>query len=68
MNLHDLICFGILVATHAIAYYMGKADAPEPYKPNNEAWVAVQCYALDKQYEHQRWLNERDGSTAESSD
>ena len=43
MSISDLVWFICLAVTCIVAYYMGKSDAPEPFKPTNEAWVAVQC-------------------------
>lgn len=60
MSMSEVIWLACLVITHAIAYHMGKADAPEPFKPTNEAWVAVQCHAIDKQYEYARWSKEHE--------
>lgn len=70
MSMHEFIWLACLVITHAVAYYMGKSDAPEPFKPSDQAWVAVQCHAIDKQYEYARWSKEHAETeeTAASSD
>lgn len=56
----EWIYFLFLIITHTAAYFIGRSDAPEPFKPTNEAWVAVQCHAIDKQYEYARWSSERE--------
>ncbi len=70
MSMYELIMFACLVVTHFIAYHMGKTDAPEPFKPSDQAWLAAQCYAIDKQHEYARWATEREESekTAPSGD
>ena len=70
MSMFEVIWLACLVITHAIAYHMGKADAPEPFKPTNEAWVAVQCHAIDKQLELAKWRAEHEQTekTTGSSD
>lgn len=68
MRWYEIFYFTALIVTHAVAYYWGKSDVKKSsFKPTNEAWVAVQCHAIDKQYEYARWANEH-GRTAESSD
>lgn len=66
MNWTEILWLIAFVITHVAAYCWGVSNKPEPFKPTNEAWVAVQCHAIDKGYEHQRWLHEHNGS-AESS-
>ena len=69
MSMSDLIWFICLIITCAVAYYMGKADAPEPFQPSDQAWVAVQCHAIDKQLEYWRWLEERkNGNVSETEE
>lgn len=58
MTWYEILWVIALIVTHATAYYWGKSDAKETFKPSNDAWVAVQCYALDKQYEFARWAKE----------
>ena len=58
MSISDLLWLVALVITHAIAYMLGKTESPEPFRPTNEAWVAVQCHSIDKQYEYIKWLRE----------
>ena len=67
MNMSDLIWFICLVITHAVAYHMGVSDKPEPFKPSDKAWVAVQCHAIDKQFEHERWLKEHASETEQTA-
>lgn len=67
MNISDLLWLVALVITHAIAYMLGQSEAPEPFKPTNEAWVAVQCHAIDKQFEHERWLKEHASEIEETA-
>ena len=58
MSISDLLWLVALVITHAIAYMLGKTESPETFRPTNEAWVAVQCHSIDKQYEYIKWLRE----------
>ena len=67
MKWYEILWLIALIITHGTAYYWGKSDKPEPYKPSDQAWLAAQCHAIDKGYEHQRWLHEHKG-TAESGD
>lgn len=64
MSTMDLIWLIALIGSHACAYYFGVSADPDPFKPSNEAWVAVQCHAIDKRYEHERWLAEHVKSEA----
>lgn len=70
MTWYEILYFIVLIITHAIAYYWGKSDAPEPFKPSDQAWLAAQCHAIDKQYEYARWSKEHEQTetTAPSSD
>ncbi len=67
MNWYEILWLIALIITHVTAYFWGKSNAPEPYRPSDQAWLAAQCHAIDKQYEYARWANEHE-RTAESSD
>lgn len=56
----EWLYFLFLIITHTAAYFIGKSDAPEPFKPSNEAWVAVRCHEIDEHYKYARWLSERE--------
>lgn len=67
----NLLWLIALITSHFAAYYMGTTHASsESYTPSDEAWVAVQCHAIDKSYEYARWSKEREQTedTAASSD
>ncbi len=70
MSISDLLWLIALIITHSLAYYMGSTADNEPFKPSDQAWVAVQCHAIDKQYEYARWSKEHEQikDTAASSD
>lgn len=49
----------IMVAvTHAIVYCMGKRDGMEDMI-DEEAFITIKQYEIDKRFEHMRWLEER---------
>ena len=54
----DYIWLIIIACTHAAVYCFGKRDGLAE-KPDEDAWIEVRKYELDKHYEHQRWLEER---------
>lgn len=54
MTTYEIVCMIGLIVTHAAMYYLGKSDA----KPSDNAWLAYKCHAVDKHYEHERWLKE----------
>lgn len=60
MDWFEIVSFIILIITHSLAYYMGANADPEPFRPSNEAWVAVKCHEIDEQYKYARWLNEHE--------
>ena len=60
----DYIWMLALVITHMVAYYMGRNDGAALI-PDEDDWVAVKKYEIDKRFEHLRWIaerNERHGS------
>lgn len=71
MNSSDLIWLIALLISHFATYHMGVTHAEEDgYTPSDEAFVAIQCHAIDKQYELAKWRAEHEQTerTAESSD
>lgn len=54
----DFIWLIALTITHICAYCMGKTDGLNQM-PEEDAWVEVKRYEIDKRFEHMRWLEER---------
>lgn len=47
-----------IACTHAAVYCFGKRDGMEEL-PDENAWLEVKKYEVDKRFEHLRWLEER---------
>ena len=54
----DLVWLIALLVTHICAYCMGKTDGLNQV-PEDDVWVEVKRYEIDKRFEHMRWLEER---------
>jgi hypothetical protein len=48
----------VLAITHAAVYCLGKNDGLAQL-PDENAWVEVEKYTVDKRFEHLRWIEER---------
>lgn len=55
----DLMWMLALLITHTLAYIVGRGDGAAAQPPEDETWEAVEKYAIDKRFEHLRWLEER---------
>ena len=54
----DYLWLIALCITHAAVYCMGKNDGLTQL-PDEDAWITVEKYEIDKRFEHMRWLEER---------
>ena len=65
MTTYEILCLIILIVTHVAMYHLGKASA-DPV-PSDNAWLAFKCYTVDKQFEYQKWLDERENQHADET-
>lgn len=56
MTIYEIVCMIGLIITHAAVYHLGKSTE---FEPSDEAWLSARRYAIEKYYEHKRWLAER---------
>ena len=54
--MYEIVCMIGLIITHVAVYNLGKST---DFEPSDEAWLNARRYAIDKYYEHKRWLEER---------
>lgn len=54
----DFVWLIALTITHICAYCIGKTDGLNQM-PEDDAFVEIEKYELDKRYEMMRWLEER---------